>query len=300
MPDPLPLTETRNPRSQSIDSASTEEVLSILNAEDALVPGVVRTQIPQIARALDAIVACWEHGGRLFYCGAGTSGRLGVLDAAECPPTFGTPPQRVRALIAGGTEALLEAVEGAEDSRGAGSRDLRRAGFGDGDALVGLAASGRTPYVLGAVEFAASLGAVTVGLSCSPGSALERAADFPITLAVGPEVVTGSTRMKAGTAQKLVLNMLSTGLMIRTGCVLGNLMVNVQVKNEKLARRAERIVSEVTRCSLDEARSALEETDQNVRLAILTRSLDIDRDEGARLLDACGDNLRKALEQSRA
>lgn len=300
MPDPLPLTETRNPRSQSIDSASTEEVLAILNAEDALVPGVVRTQIPQIARALDAIVACWERGGRLFYCGAGTSGRLGVLDAAECPPTFGTPPQRVQALIAGGTEALLQAVEGAEDSRGAGCRDLLRAGFGDGDALVGLAASGRTPYVLGAVESAASLGAVTVGLSCSPGSALERAADFPITLAVGPEVVTGSTRMKAGTAQKLVLNMLSTGLMIRTGCVLGNLMVNVQVKNQKLARRAERIVSEVTRCSLDEARSALRETGQNVRLAILTRSRDIDRDEAARLLDACGDNLRKALRKSRA
>ena len=295
MPEPLPLTETRNPRSLSIDSASTEEVLGILNAEDTLVADAVRAQIPRIAKALDAVVGRWECGGRLFYVGAGTSGRLGVLDAAECPPTFGTPPERVQALIAGGPAALLRAVEGAEDSREAGRRDLEAARFGASDALVGIAASGRTPYVLGAVEFASSVGAVTIGLSCSPDSALERAVTYPVTPVVGPEVVTGSTRMKAGTAQKLVLNMLSTGLMIRTGCVLGNLMVNVQVKNEKLAKRALRIVGEVGDCGEAEARTALAEADQNVRVAILMLKRGLRRDKAEDLLAGCGDNLRKAL-----
>ncbi len=298
MHEPLPLTETRNPRSQTIDSASTEEMLAILNAEDQRVAVAVREQIPRIATALDAIVEQWERGGRLFYVGAGTSGRLGVLDAAECPPTFGTPPERVQALIAGGPEALLRAVEREEDSRNAGRRDLAERSFTRDDALVGIAASGRTPYVLGAVEHATSVGGATVGLSCSPGSPLEAVAAYPITPAVGPEVVTGSTRMKSGTAQKLVLNMLSTGLMIRTGCVLGNLMVNVQVRNEKLARRAERIVREVTGCGLAEARSVLTEAGQNVRLAILMRSRKMDRSDAERLLACCGDNLRKALEQS--
>lgn len=297
MNEPLPLTETRNPRSQAIDRASTEEILALLNDEDRGVAGAVREQIPRIARALDAVVQRWERGGRLFYAGAGTSGRLGVLDAAECPPTFGTPPGRVQALIAGGSEALTRAVEGAEDSREAGRDDLRERTFGEGDSLVGIAASGRTPYVLGAVEHAASVGGVTIGLSCSPGSPLERAVAHPITPAVGPEVVTGSTRMKGGTAQKLVLNMLSTGLMIRTGCVLGNLMVNVQVRNEKLAMRAERIVGEVTGCTPEDARAALAAAGQHVRLAILMRTGGLDRDRAQRLLDRCGDNLRKALER---
>ena len=295
MPEPLPLTETRNPRSLSIDIASTEDVLAILNAEDRLVADSVREQIPRLAKALDAVVDRWERGGRLFYVGAGTSGRLGVLDAAECPPTFGTPPGRVQAIIAGGAEALLRAVEGAEDSREAGRRDLAEAGFGAIDTLVGIAASGRTPYVLGAVEFASSVGAVTIGLSCSPGSALEGVVTYPVTPAVGPEVVTGSTRMKAGTAQKLVLNMLSTGLMIRTGCVLGNLMVNVQVKNEKLARRAERIVAEVAACDDAEARNALAAAGRNVRVAILMLKRGLRRDRAEDLLARCGDNLRKAL-----
>ncbi len=296
MDEILPQTEARNPRSREIDSASTEGVLRILNAEDRRVAVAVGEQIPRVARALDAIVGCWERGGRLFYAGAGTSGRLGVLDAAECPPTFGTPPDRVQALIAGGAEALQRSVEGAEDSRDAGRRDLQARAFGPGDALVGVAASGRTPYVLGAVAHAAALAAVTVGLSCSRGSALERAVDFPITPAVGPEVVTGSTRMKSGTAQKLVLNMLSTGLMIRTGCVLGNLMVNVQVKNRKLARRAERIVAEVTGCGPGEARRCLAEAGQNVRLAILMLQRETGLAEARSLLSRCGDNLRKALE----
>ena len=298
MPELLPPTEAANPRSRAIDRASTEEVLSLINAEDARVAAAVRAEIPRIARALDAVVDRWDRGGRLFYTGAGTSGRLGVLDAAECPPTFGTPPERVQALIAGGPDALRQAVEGAEDSPEAGARDLEDRGLGSGDALVGIAASGRTPYVLGAVAYAASAGAVTVGLSCSPGGALERAVDYPITPAVGPEVVAGSTRMKSGTAQKLVLNMLSTGLMIRTGCVLGNLMVNVEVRNEKLARRAERIVCEVTGCRLEEARRTLAEAGKNVRLAILMLASHLDRDSAASLLAQLGGNLRRALEQA--
>lgn len=296
MLDPLQATETANPLTRAIDRASTEEVLALINAEDAAVASAVQSEIPRIAKALEAIEDSWDRGGRLYYVGAGTSGRLGVLDAAECPPTFGTPAERVQALIAGGTDALLKAVEGAEDRPDQGRADLVERGFGAGDALVGIAASGRTPYVLGAIEFASSLGAVTVGLSCSPGSALEDAVQYPITPEVGPEVVAGSTRMKCGTAQKLVLNMLSTGLMIRTGCVLGNLMVNVQVKNRKLARRAERILREVTGCSLAEARSELPKADYDVRLAILMHKGRLQRADGEQLLRRCGNNLRKALE----
>ena len=296
MTEPLPLTERSNPRSLAIDRASTEEVLRLINAEDAGVAAAVRAEIPRIAAALDAVVERWERGGRLFYCGAGTSGRLGVLDAAECPPTFGTPPERVQALIAGGPAALLQSVEGAEDSAEAGARDLRDRGFAAADALVGIAASGRTPYVLGAVAWAEAAGGLTVGLSCSPGSALARAAAYPVTPAVGPEVVAGSTRMKSGTAQKLVLNMLSTGLMIRTGCVLGNLMVNVQVRNAKLARRAERIVREVTECAPEEARRALAAAGGDVRLAILMRERGLGRADASALLAAGGGSLRRALE----
>lgn len=291
----LPDTESRNPRSAAIDEATTEEVLSTINAEDAGVAGAVREQIPRIARALDAIQERWERGGRLFYVGAGTSGRLGMLDAVECQPTFGTPPDRVQALIAGGAEALVRSVEGAEDRAADGQADLQARKFGPGDALVGIAASGRTPYVLGAIAYANECGAVTVGLSCSPGSALENAVGYPITPVVGPEIVTGSTRMKSGTAQKLVLNMLSTGLMIRTGCVLGNLMVNVQVKNEKLANRAERIVREVAGCPAEEARAALAAAGNDVRLAILMQLRRFDRAHAERLLECRGGNLREAL-----
>ena len=298
MTESLPLTEERNPRSAGLDLASTEQVLAVINAEDARVAAAVKDQIPQIARALDAIVDRWDRGGRLFYCGAGTSGRLGVLDAAECPPTFGTPPDRVMGVIAGGAGALLRSVEGAEDSPATAREDLLQRGLCGQDALVGIAASGRTPYVLGAVEHAAAKGAATVGLSCNPGSPLERAADYPITPEVGPEVVTGSTRMKSGTAQKLVLNMISTGLMVRTGCVLGNLMVNVQVKNAKLADRAERIVGEVCGCDLDTARAALEAAGLNVRLAILMLKRRLNRAEAESLLQRYGANLRRALEAS--
>ncbi len=295
MPESSPPTEARNARSLAIDRAGTEEILAIINAEDAGVALAVQKEIPRIGQALDGLVARWEQGGRLFYVGAGTSGRLGVLDAAECPPTFGTAPERVQAVLAGGPAALLRAVEGAEDRPEDGGRELEARGLGAADVLVGIAASGRTPYVLGAVEYANGLGAVTVGLSCSPGSALERAARFPITPVVGPEVVAGSTRMKSGTAQKLVLNMLSTGLMIRTGCVLGNLMVNVQVRNNKLARRAEHIVRTVTGCGATEAREALLEAGQDVRLAILMRTHGLGSEEATRRMARFGNNLRRAL-----
>ena len=295
MTEQLPATESANPRTRDIDRATTEKVLRMINAEDARVAEAVRAEIPRIARALDAIVDRWERGGRLFYAGAGTSGRLGVLDAAECPPTFGTDPERVQALIAGGPPALVQAVEGAEDSTVAGAAELAGRDLGASDSVVGIAASGRTPYVLGAMAHAKSVGALTVGISCSQGCALERAVDFPITPAVGPEVVTGSTRMKSGTAQKLVLNMLSTGLMIRTGCVLGNLMVNVQVRNEKLAHRAVRIICEVTECGPREARSLLAEAGQNVRLAILMQVRGIGRAAAEAVLSRSGDNLRRAL-----
>lgn len=297
MPESPPPTEARNARSMAIDRAGTEEILAIINAEDAGVAAAVQQEIPRIADALDALVERWERGGRLFYVGAGTSGRLGVLDAAECPPTFGTEPGRVQAILAGGLAALVRSVEGAEDDEEDGRRALEERGFGTLDVLVGIAASGRTPYVLGAVEYANRLGAVTVGLSCSLGSPLEQAARFPITPVVGPEVVAGSTRMKSGTAQKLVLNMLSTGLMIRTGCVLGNLMVNVQVRNNKLARRAEYIVRTVTGCDSEKAREALLQAKQNVRLAILMQTHGLDYEEAKGRLARSDDNLRRALDE---
>ena len=295
MRTPPPPTEGTNPRSARIDEASTEEVLAIINSDDATVARAVGEEIPRIARALDAIVRQWTRGGRLFYCGAGTSGRLGVLDAAECPPTFGTDPDRVVALIAGGHPALVRSIEGAEDSPEAGARDLSLMDPCKKDAVVGIAASGSTPYVLGAIGLANSLGAVTVGVSCNSGSELERSARYPITPRVGPEIVAGSTRMKAGTAQKLVLNMLSTGLMVRTGCVLGNLMVNVQVRNAKLGRRAIRIVRQVCACDKATASEALEKAGQDVRIAILMLRLELQPAEARKLLARCGGNLRSAL-----
>ncbi len=242
------LTEARYKPSEHIDELSTVEMLQVMNAADREVADAVGREIPAIARAVDAIAAALdpERGGRLFYVGAGTSGRLGVLDASECPPTFNVPPTMVQGFIAGGDYALRHSVEGAEDSPELGATDLRAHGFSAKDVLAGIAASGRTPYVLGAMEYARSLGAVIIGISCVPNSEVARAAQIAITPAVGPEVVTGSTRLRAGTATKLVLNMLSTGAMIRLGMVYSNLMVNVQPTNEKLADRAERIVVELT------------------------------------------------------
>jgi N-acetylmuramic acid 6-phosphate etherase len=291
------LTETRYAPSAQIDELPTEEMLRVINAADREVADAVGREIPAIARAVDAIAAALapSRGGRLFYIGAGTSGRLGVLDASECPPTFNVPETLVQGLIAGGDYALRHAVEGAEDSRGLGAEDLRASGFRLGDVLAGIAASGRTPYVLGAMDYARSLGAVTIGVSCVPGSEVARAAEIAITPAVGAEVITGSTRLRAGTATKLVLNMLSTGAMIRLGMVYGNLMVNVQPTNEKLVDRAERIVVELTGLPRAEANALLGRAG-SVKAAALMHAHGVSRERAEALLREAHGNLRGAME----
>jgi len=289
------LTEQTNPASASIDTLPTEQVLRIINAEDARIAAAVEREIPAIARAVDAIVAAFERGGRLFYIGAGTSGRLGVLDASECPPTFGAPAELVQGIMAGGEAALSRATEATEDDPATGARDLLARGFTAHDTLVGIAASGRTPYVLGAVAEARRLGAVTIGLSCTPDSELARAVHVSIAPLVGPEVVAGSTRMKAGTAQKLVLNMLSTGAFIRMGYVFGNLMVNVQPRNVKLVDRARRIVARAAEVEPARAAELLEEAGNSVRAAILMGKTGISREEAERRLAAAGGRISKAL-----
>ena len=243
MPSPSEprVTERSYYASRDLDRLPTADLLALMNTADAEIPAAVAKEIPRIARAVDAIARALEHGGHLIYIGAGTSGRLGVLDAAECPPTFGVPRDLVRAIIAGGDAAMSRSSESAEDDAEAGARDLIASGFGNNDVLVGIAASGRTPYVLGAVAKAHELGAITCGVSCVPDSELSRAVDFPIEPVVGPEVLTGSTRLRAATATKLVLNMISTAVMVRLGHVYGNLMVNVQPTNRKLEDRAKRI-----------------------------------------------------------
>jgi N-acetylmuramic acid 6-phosphate etherase len=282
------LTESRNPATERLDELSTLEMLTLINAEDAKIAAAVNAELPHIAQAVDAIADRFSRGGRLFYIGAGTSGRLGVLDASECPPTFSVDADLVQGLIAGGDRALRLSSEHSEDSREEGARDLAEAGFSAQDTLVGIAASGRTPYVLGAVDFAKALGALTVGLSCVPGSALAQAAEIAITPATGPEVLTGSTRMKAGTATKLVLNMLSTGVMVRTGATYGNLMVNVRPTNAKLVDRAQRIIAAVLECDLPHAANLLEAAG-SVKVAIVMGKLSLNRDAAeARLEEAHG------------
>ena len=291
------LTETRNQSSEKIDSLSTELMLHIINDEDYTISDRVREQIPHIARAVDAIHARISSGGRLYYMGAGTSGRLGVLDASECPPTFGVPRDLVQGIIAGGDPALRVSKEGAEDSREQGGIDLLANGFNQSpglDVLVGIAASGRTPYVLGAMETARQHGCLVIGLSCVPGSPVETAADIAITPATGAEVVTGSTRMKAGTATKMVLNMLSTGLMVRLGYVYGNLMVNVQPTNEKLVDRAERIIADAT--GVDETRATLLlQQGGSVSTAIVMQKRSLSRTDAEKALGEAGGSLRRAL-----
>jgi len=289
------LTEQPNPASASIDALSTEQVLRVINAEDQKVAAAVEREIPAIARAVEAIVAAFERGGRLFYLGAGTSGRLGVLDAAECPPTFSVSPELVQGVIAGGEPALSRATEASEDDPASGARDLLGRGFTGRDVLVGIAASGCTPYVLGAVAEARRLGAVTIGISCTPDSELARAAEIAITPLVGPEVLTGSTRMKAGTAQKLVLNMLTTAAFVRLGYVYGNLMVKVQPKNAKLADRARRIVAQAGGVSEERACELLDAAGNQVPIAILMSRSGIGREEAERRLSAAGGSIAKAL-----
>lgn len=289
------LTEQTNPESAGIDTLSTEAALRIINSEDRKIAQAVEREIPAIARAVDAIVAAVERGGRLFYIGAGTSGRLGVLDASEVPPTYGAPPEMVQGIMAGGEAALSRATETTEDDPAIGVRDLLARGFRTGDVLVGLAASGRTPYVLGAIAEARRLGAVTVGICCVPDGELTRAVDIGIAPLVGPEVIAGSTRMKAGTAQKLVLNMISTGTFIRLGYVYGNLMVNVQPKNHKLVERARRIVAQAAGVSYERAAELLEASGKSVRVAIVMSRTGAGREEAERRLAAVGGRIAQAL-----
>ena len=270
------LTEARNPATEHIDELPTLEMLRVINNEDDKVASAVAAVLPDIAKAVDEIAHRFEDGGRLFYIGAGTSGRLGVLDASECPPTFSVPPTLVQGLIAGGDSALRKSSEQSEDSPEQGAADLAAAGFTGQDVLIGIAASGRTPYVLGALAHANPLGALTIALACVPNSPIAAASDIAITPITGPEVITGSTRMKAGTATKLVLNMISTGVMIKTGAVYGNLMVNVQPTNAKLIDRAQRIIMAATGVDQPSADELLERSG-SVKTAIVMQKLSIDR-----------------------
>ena len=262
-------TEARNPRTTELDALSTLDLVTAMNDEDRTVADAVQRELPRIAAAVDAIAARMHKGGRLFYVGAGTSGRLGVLDAVECPPTFSATTEQVQGLIAGGAGAFLQAVEGAEDSTTLGPADLQARGLGGKDVVVGIAASGRTPYVLGALAYAKSVGALTLAVVCNAGSPVAAAAELPIEAVTGPEVLTGSTRLKAGTATKLVLNMLSTGAFVRLNKVYGNLMVDVQTTNAKLKARAVRIVAEAVACNETLAQQLLGQCDGEVKAAIV-------------------------------
>ncbi|MET9441540.1 N-acetylmuramic acid 6-phosphate etherase [Streptomyces sp. NPDC006610] len=288
-------TEAFRPELAEIDRLSTLEIATLMNGEDAGVPAAVARELPRIAAAVDAVAERMARGGRLVYAGAGTAGRLGVLDASECPPTFNTDPAQVVGLVAGGRDALVTSVEGAEDSAELARRDLDALGLTAGDAVVGVSASGRTPYAVGAVEHARAHGALTVGLACNPGSALAAAAEHGIEVVVGPELITGSTRLKAGTAQKLVLNMISTITMIRLGKTYGNLMVDVRASNDKLRARSRRIVALATGAGDDEIEAALAATGGEVKDAILTILGQVDAPTAARLLAESGGRLREAL-----
>ncbi|WP_034496318.1 N-acetylmuramic acid 6-phosphate etherase [Buttiauxella agrestis] len=288
-------TEGRNTDSENIDMLSTEEMLRVINKEDQKVALAVEKTIPAITQAVDAIVGAFQKGGRLIYSGAGTSGRLGILDASECPPTYGTPREQVVALIAGGHQAILQAVENAEDNLAMGVDDLKNIQFNASDVLVGIAASGRTPYVVAALNYAKSLGATTVALTCNAGSEITQIADIAITPVVGAEVVTGSSRMKAGTAQKLVLNMLTTGAMIRSGKVYGNLMVDVEATNQKLVQRQINIVMQATDCDQPTASDALRSCNGHCKTAIVMVLGNLSATEANQLLNESNGFIRKAL-----
>lgn len=289
------VSEGRNPRTTDIDLMSSLEIVTTINAEDHGVAAAVSAVLPQVAQAVDAIVTAFKAGGRLIYIGAGTSGRLGVLDASECPPTFGVPPTMVVGLIAGGLDALVNASEGAEDRVEAGAADLAAIGLSARDVVVGIAVSGRTPYVIGALDYAKARGAVTVALTCNPDSPIARMAGISIAPVVGPEVITGSTRMKSGTAQKLVLNMLSTASMVRIGKTYSNLMVDMIASNEKLVARAARIVSQATGATVVEAEAALAAAGKDSKLAILMLLTGEDAATARQQLIAAGGVLRRAI-----
>ena len=289
-------TEQRNPNTMNIDTLSTLDMVKLINREDHRVADAVGEVTDKIAQAVDVIAEKLAAGGRLIYCGAGTSGRLGILDAVECPPTYSTDPETVQALMAGGYGAIFKAVEGAEDSKELGVQDMQNIHFGPKDVLVGIAASGRTPYVLGCMEYAKQLGAPTIAVTCCPGSELDQFADIGIAPAPGPEVVTGSTRMKSGTAQKMVLNMLSTGAMIKLGKVYGNLMVDVKPSNEKLIRRCVTIVCSAAECTEAEATKALSQCDYHPKVAIVMVLRGVNADTACAMLQKAEGRIAKVLE----
>ena len=289
------ITEQRNPNSMNVGSLSALEIVQLMNEEDKQVPLAIEKCLPQIAQAVERIVSTFQQGGRLVYIGAGTSGRLGVLDASECPPTFGVSPEMVKGIIAGGERALRHPIEGAEDSKAQAVVDLQTIQFSSKDVLVGIAASGRTPYVIGALEYAKSLGSVTVSISSNPNSAMANIVDIAIDTVVGPEVLTGSSRLKSGTAQKLVLNMLTTASMILMGKCYQNLMVDVQASNEKLKARAIRIVMQATDCDKALAEETLKQADQNAKLAIMMILSGLERAQAEALLEKHHGKLQLAL-----
>lgn len=294
------VSERRNPDTMDIDRLSTIDILRRINDEDKGVAFAVEKVIPEITEAVERIVAAFRNGARLVYIGAGTSGRIGVLDASECPPTFRVPSGMIVGLIAGGPDALVRATEGAEDSAARGRQALEEISLTAADVVVGIAASGRTPYVIGGLTYARKIGATAIALSCNPDSAIASVADIAISPVVGPEVLTGSTRMKSGTAEKLVLNMLTTASMIRIGKTYQNLMVDMHASNKKLLARAVRIVVQATGCSLDEARDALDKTNNDVKLAILITMTAMSPDEARLALEGAGGFLRKAIEDQGA
>jgi N-acetylmuramic acid 6-phosphate etherase len=293
-------TEKTNPRSRGLDRKSTLDILRILNSEDEGVASAVQKELPQVTRAVDVIVRSLERGGKLIYVGAGTSGRIAILDAAECPPTFGTRPRTVQALMAGGGRALRGAAEGAEDSTTSGARDLAAAGLAKGDVVVGITASGTTPYVLGAIKFARRRGAVTIGVTSNSQSALARAARIAIVPQTGPEAIAGSTRLKAGTAQKMVLNLLSTTAMVRLGRVYDNWMVYVALTNQKLRQRGARILEEAAGVSASTAARALRQTGHDLPVALVMLKSGRSANDSKRLLAHFGGNVRRALESTAA
>ena len=292
----IPTTEARNPVSERIDTLTALEIVKLMNSEDARVAEAVGREAVAIGKAVDLIAERLAEGGRLIYMGAGTSGRLGVLDASECPPTFSTPPGLVIGLIAGGYDALTRAIEGAEDDPQAAVKDLQRYALSPRDVVVGIATSGRTPYVIGGLKFARSLGAATIGLACNTGSALESVADLMIVPVVGPEIISGSTRLKAGTATKMVLNMLTTGAMVRLGKTYGNLMVDLRATNTKLVARTRRIVAELTGLSESEAETRLQDCGGELKTAVVMIRHNISADEARTLLQSSHGQLRVALE----
>jgi N-acetylmuramic acid 6-phosphate etherase len=295
-PSEIPVTEQENPRTRELSRLPTAEVVRLMNEEDAGVAAAVGRVLPDVARAVEGVVERLKSGGRLFYVGTGTSGRLGVLDASECPPTFGVPPELVQGIIAGGYEALYRAVEASEDDRDAGARDAEARGVGARDALVGIAASGRTPYTVGAVEFARRIGAFTAALTCAPGSPITEAAEVAIVPVVGPEVVAGSTRLKAGTAQKMVLNMISTAALVRLGYVTGNRMTNLLARNTKLRARSLRILA--AEAGLDEraAVEAFERAGEDLRVALVMAKTNSSREGARAALEESGWVVERAVE----